>query len=351
MATLLDFSKFTFSDEEVRSVNELVMDALITSPDLNLIHTIFPNIKIDKEVGFIGTGGLVGKARQGCDPVAQAWNIGSRMLNWTPADWEILIHDCYLDLKTTAAAYALRTGTAQPDFTNTDYMAIVVEVLTIAMKEMLWRIVWFSDTAAADITGGGVLTDGTDEDYFNLIDGLWKQMTTQVTANAKQKVTISENAGNSYANQALPTTNIQAYLKAMVYGAPLELRAMEGKFIACTQSFYDAYEQSLAGTSLESMYMNLTNGQSVVKFNGIPLIPIPAWDRMIATYYDNATTLYKPHRAVLTTKAVLGIGIDSQSELSELDIWYDKDTRKVKMEGMGTIDAKLMNPAYFMLAY
>lgn len=351
MATLLDFSNFTFSDEEVRSVNEMVMDEIITSPELNLIHTIFPNIKIDKEVGFIGAGGLVGKARQGCDPTPQAWNIGSRMLKWTPADWEILIYDCYLDLKSTAAVYSLKTGTKQPDFTSTDYINIVVEVLSIAMKEMIWRMVWFGDTDAADITGGGVLTDGTDEDYFNLFDGLWKQMTVQVTANAAQKVTIAENAGATYAAQALPTTSILTYLKNMVYKAPLELRQMEGKMIVCTQSFYDAYEQSLQGTALETMYANLTDGQRVLKFNGIPLIPVPAWDRNIATYYDNGTTLYKPHRAVLTTKAVLGIGVDSTSELSELDIWYDKKSRNVIMEGMGTIDAKLMNPDYFMLAY
>lgn len=351
MAALLDFTKFTFSDEEVRSVNQLVMDELIKSPDLNLIHTIFPNIKIDKEVGFIGLGGLVGKARQGCDPEAQGWNIGSRMLKWTPSDWEILIHDCYIDLKSTAAAYSLRTGTAQPDFTNTDYMAIVVEVLTIAMKEMVWRLVWFSDTAAADITGGGLLTDGTDEEYFTLLDGLWKQITTRVTANAAQKVTISENAGVTKAAQALPTTNILTYLKSLVYNAPMELRQMDGKFIACTQSFYDAYEQSLAGTNIESMYMNLVNGQRTLKFNGIPLIPIPAWDKMITTYYDNGTTWYKPHRALLTTKAVLGIGVDNPAELDQLEIWYDRDSRKVKMEGMGTIDAKLMNPAYFQVAY
>lgn len=351
MAATLDFTKFTFSDEEVRSVNELVMDAMIKSPDINLIHTIFPNIKIDKEVGFIGEPGLVGKSRQGCDPTAQDWSIASRMLKWTPADWELLLHDCYTDLKATAAVYSLRTGTAQPDFSNTDYMAIITDMLTVAMKEMIWRLVWFGDTEADVIANGGKLTAGTDEEFFTVLDGLWKQITTQVTANSKQLVTISENAGNSYANQALPTTNIQTYLKNLVYKAPMVLRNMAGGIIVCTQSFYDAYEQSLAGTAIESMYTNLTNGQSVLKFNGIPLIPIPAWDKMITTYFDNGTTWYKPHRAIYTTKAVLGIGVDSPTEMEGLDVWYDRDSRKVKMEAMGTLDAKLMNPAYFQLAW
>jgi len=350
MAALLDFTQFTFSDEEVRSVNELVMEEMIKSPELNLIHTIFPNIKIDKEVGFIGAGGLVGKARQGCDPVAQAWNIGSRMLKWTPADWEILIHDCYIDLKSTAAVYSLKTGVAQPDFTNTDYMAIVVEVLALAMKEMVWRIVWFSDVAAADIAGGGVLKNGTDEDYFNLIDGLWKQIIVQYTAVPAQLTAITQNAGATYALQALPASAVQAYLSSLVYTAPMELRNMADAFIVSTQSVYDAYEQSLVGLTIESMYTNLVNGQRTLKFNGIPVIPIPAWDKMIRTYYDNGTTWYKPHRALYTTKRVLGIGIDDPKELSELAIWYDRDSRKVKMEGMGTIDSKLMNPAYFQVA-
>ena len=144
MATLLDFSNFTFSDEEVRSVNEMVMDELITSPELNLIHTIFPNIKIDKEIGFIGEGGLVGKARQGCSPTPQAWNIGSRMLKWTPSrrlgnlDLRLLLgfeeHGCRVFFE---------DGYQATDFTSTDYINIVVEVLSIAMKEMIWRMVWF----------------------------------------------------------------------------------------------------------------------------------------------------------------------------------------------------------------
>lgn len=351
MATLLDFTQFNFSTEEVRAVNQMAMDEIIKSPDFNLIHTIYPGIRIDREIGFVGAGGLVGKARQGCDPQPHDWNIGSRMLKWTPTDWEILIHDCYLDLKSTAAVYSLKTGTSQPDFTNTDYMAIVTEVLATAMLEMLWRLVWFSDTDAADITGGGLLTDGTDEDYFNLLDGFWKQIDTQVTADASRKVTIAENAGVTYALQALPKTNILTYLSGLVYGAPLELRQMKDNFIVCTQSFYDAYKQSLQGKDLETMLTNLVNGIKTLTYDGYPLIPIATWDLTIKNHYDNGTTWYKPHRALFTNKAILGVGVDSTQELQEFDVWYNKDDRKVKMEGMGTIDAKLMNPNFFQVAY
>jgi hypothetical protein len=42
--------------------------------------------------------------------------------------------------------------------------------------------------------------------------------------------------------------------------------------------------------------------------------------------------------------------VDDESSFGNIDIWYDKDSRKVKMEGMGVADAKLINPALFEIA-
>jgi hypothetical protein len=41
--------------------------------------------------------------------------------------------------------------------------------------------------------------------------------------------------------------------------------------------------------------------------------------------------------------------VDDESSFGNIDIWYDKDSRKVKMEGMGVADAKLINPALFII--
>ena len=94
----LDLAKFTFTAEQVRSINELVFDDIINAPELQMLHTVFPGIVYDKEIGFIGEGGLVGVARQDCNPIPQDWKIETRKLKWQPKSWEIRLEECFADL-------------------------------------------------------------------------------------------------------------------------------------------------------------------------------------------------------------------------------------------------------------
>jgi hypothetical protein len=350
-------NKFSFHGDEIKAISEMVFDEVVNAPELSLIHTIFPNIVTDKELGFIGEGGLVGKANSGCDPTPQNFSIATRLVKWEPKDWEILIHACWKDLKSTAAVYSLKLGTAIADFSTTDYMNVVSTVLAAAMKKFVLRLAWFNDTDAENYVpavgqtpaSGGDITPGVDVGYFNILDGFWKQIALQYAANASQRVTISENAAATYAAQKLLPANVQGYLGKLKYGAPATLRGQAGLAYICTQSVYDAYEQSLAGTALESMYRNLTEGQKTLTYSGIPIVPMPVWDEMIAAYFNVGSKLINPHRVLLTTKEVLGIGVDDESSFGNIEIWYDKDSRKVKMEGMGVADAKLTNPAMLMV--
>jgi hypothetical protein len=350
MAAILNMENFTFEGETIRAINEMIYDEIVNAPEIELIHTVFPNIVTDKEIGFIGEGGLVGVANQGCNPEPQDWNIASRLLKWEPADWEILIEACWKELKSTAAVFSLKTGTAIADFSTTDYMNIVVEVLSRAMKKFVMRLVWFNDKDAENVTGGGIITDGVPVKYMNIIDGLWKQIMAQTAANTKQRIAIAENTGTTYATQTLDPSNAQEYLKKLVFEAPITLRQQSGAIIPCTQSFYDAYAKSLQGVTLESMYANLIDGVKTLTCNGIPLIPVPVWDEMINAFENTGTKLNNPHRAIYTTKEILGIGVDGESSFADVDIWYNKDARTVKMEGMGVADAKLINPALFEVA-
>lgn len=417
MAAIVDFSKFSFTAEQIRDVNELLFDEVVKAPEIQSIMTVHPGIVFDKEVGFIGEGGMVGKAGQGCNPVYQSWNIGTRKVLWQPKPWGIYIQECFKDLESTAALYSLRTGVKIADFTDSDYMAIVIEVLSRSIKEMIIRIAFFNDTdiegaevldvvapkaqtageaivgtvyaevesttagavkvALADgaisyvsgtaatgnavagttyyeYTGaqknvGGILTDGVDADYFNIIDGIWKQVETQVTANSKQLVTISENAGASYEAQALGA-NVLAYLQKLVFGAPMELRASAKGVIICTQSFYDAYAIQMQGKELESTYANMVNGQKTLTYNGIPLLPVPIFDKIINANFNDGVKLYKPHRAIYTTKEVLALGVDGEDSFEDIRVFYNETDELVRIKAKGKIDAKLSNPSLFEVA-
>jgi len=351
MAAVLDFTKFTFTAEQIRTVNELLFDDILKAPELTLLCTMYPNIVFDKEIGFIGEGGLVGKKRQNCDPVPQAWNVNTRKLVWEPKSWEILIDQCFSELESNAAVYSLHTGRDIADFIDTDYMTILLEVLSESIRKFIIRLFWFNDEDADNVTDGGFITDGIDVGYFDILNGFWKQIFLQTTANPKQLVSISENAGTSYAAQELSSTNIKSYLQQLVFKAPILLRNRANTVIACTQSFYDAYNLSLQGTALETMYANLVNGQKTLTYNGIPLIPVPFWDETIGAFENSGDKLHAPHRAVYLHKDLFAAGVDGDDSFDKLETWYNKDTRKVRTEAMGKADAKILNPELFMAAF
>ena len=427
-----DFSKFTFTAEQIRDINELVYEGIMKLPEIAEIHTMWPDIVYDKEVGFITGGGLVGKAKQGCDPTPQDFNIGTRKVLWQPKAWEIFLAECAADLESTMAVYCMNKGTRMDDLTDTDFMAIVVEVLTGAVYKAMYRIIWLNDTDANDVdfeevptaaateqtagsalvgtvylavaatatgavkcaladktviyldgdaaTGnaqagktyyskdtehkteindGGTYTHDIDIDYFNIIDGLFKQLRAAVTADATLGVSVAANSQTSKSAQMSYMTPERAYalLSDMWYKAPIKLRQMKAdtseanrpRFLV-TQSIADAYEQYLIGKGISETYVNLIDGVKALSFLGVPVIAMPIWDEMIQSYQDLRDTYFKPHRAVLTTKSVLAVGTGSSQLFGSVDVWYDKTSRKNYIELKDKIDAKLANPAHLIYA-
>lgn len=351
MASGLDLQKFTFEGDLLKSVRELIFEESFSkNPEINAVHQIWRGIVTNGEVGFIGEGGMLGVPTTYCDPQEQDWQVATRKMLWDPQTWEFLIGMCWKDLEGTAAVYSLRHGRDIPDFTDTDYMAIISEALSKSLTEMIWRFTWFGDKEAANVTSG-VITSGVDVKYFKLIDGFWKQIMAQIgTANNKQrKATISENTGANYAAQTLNPDNVIGYLQSVVMGAPLALRSSSEAELLVTQSVYDAYGMALMGKEINATYQNLVNGQQSLSFNGVQLTPMPVWDKMIAAYENTGTKLNNPHRIVFTTKSTLAIGVDSETSYQDFSINYDFKTRKVYAQGFGKLDAKLSNPEMFTL--
>lgn len=359
MTKIIDFSALTFTDEQVRDLNELMFDAIVESEAFAKFHTIVSGIVSGAEMGFVGEFGLVGKAGQGCDPVSDDFQIGVTKKLWDPKTWEIIRDECFTNLADTLAIYAKKFGTEEPDLTNTAYMALVEDRLKIAIQKMLWRISWFNDTSAANVSDSpaGLITDGIDVDYFNILDGFWKQIFAIGTADSNRRVTIAANSSATTALQFSNFTPALAYstLQGLIYNADPALRQESGRVIYATRSVVDKLEQYLTGQGIESTYQNLINGfdfnAPALKILGSLVQPIDAWDEIIRTYFDNGTTLYRPHRMVHTTKENLMVGTPSTSVIEHIDAFYDKKSRINRVEARDKIDAKIRIDKLVQAAY
>lgn len=423
--SLLDLTKFDFSKEEIRAINEIIFEELTQAPELASLHSIWTGIEYKRQIGFITGSGLVGKKKQGCNPTPHDWEINTRAVTWDPVDWQIIITECADTLNDTAATYCRNKGVRIDDLTDTDYMDILITVLKAAIKDFLIRLVWFNDvdadnvdfedlptaaisaqTAGSAISGtvyegvtattqdavkcalsdgtivylagsaatgtaasgktyytkdtantvhvntGGLLTSGLDADYFNLLDGFFKQLQVAVTEHNARLINITANNAETKALQLAGMTPDVAYtlLNSMYYALPAKVRKNGNVRFYVTQTIVDAYEQYLSGKNLEVMYYNLVDGIKAFKFRSVDVVPMPIWDEMIQSYFDLGDTYYKPHRAVLIEQENLAVGTPSEDVIDDLDVFYDRTTHVNHIEAADRIDAKLLNYERFVYA-
>lgn len=349
MASFIDFSKFSFAGEQITAINEMVYERLRLSPDFGYIHTIVPGVEFDQEVGFITGSGLVGLADTGCDSQTQDWKINTRSLKWEPKKWEVFVKECATELENTAAQYVLRTGKRYYDLVDTDYMEIVAEVLLDAIYDFLWRTVWFGDTDAANVgTGDGVITAGVNTAYFSLLDGYFKQLEENITANPTLSVAIAANNEATKALQDSALTPEMAYnaISAAYYALPFGARRSADMAILVTDSIAVKYQQYLSSVGAnESMYRNVVDGIPRLYFGGVEIVAVSHWDNIIRNYMDLGATWYKPHRIVVASKTNLLVGMPTENGFRDMDIWYDRKDKNNYIRVNDRLDAKIANPA------
>ena len=86
-------------------------------------------------------------------------------------------------VKNSLINYSLKNGVEESDLTTVDIFNFIADnLLKYKVSEMALITAWFGDVDAADVdaSSAGVLTSGTNEAYFNKIDGLWSLVTCEM---------------------------------------------------------------------------------------------------------------------------------------------------------------------------
>jgi hypothetical protein len=350
-------SGFSFNPEELKDWSRVIDELTFGDPTLNELHDIETGIKFNQQIVFAGRMGLMGKAVTGCTPNA----IGGVVLTekfWTPVDEDFRLEHCSADVN--AQDKLLRQmARMNPDFYNviegsqSTIGSFLVAKVIDGFVENLMRKVWFSDTAAAVVSGGGVITNGTDVGYFNTFDGLFKQIFAEVGTGDSNYVEITENGGASYAAQALPANASIAYLKAMYKSADSRLKALPNVRFYVTETIFDGYLDDLEDIQNSGAGNTMINedGQLSLTYRGVPVVKIDIWDRIISAYENNGTTYNLPNRAVLTVASNIPVGTLADGDFGTVDAFFDRYNKVNVIDGVYTIDAKHLETYLTVAAY
>jgi hypothetical protein len=195
---------------------ELILEVVLTSPDLAEILTITDDIKAQTDILFGKRFSKVTKLDIGCGSVPGTPGMNVEKLTWNPVPLEAWIKECGPDFEDTFLAWGLGVGYKRPDLreavikiqnglgsadvqTLNYWNEFMQDMMEQAIRDDIFRIGFFGDPAitAAQLTGGSA-----DVANYNQLRGLWPQIIAlATTCPAVRAATI---AANQSADQLLP---------------------------------------------------------------------------------------------------------------------------------------------------
>jgi hypothetical protein len=339
----------TFTATQIQSLAETFIETVFEKPELSSVHTFDNNIVTNKEIGIIGRLSKITKLDPGCGAGVLTKSVAISKKEWDPAQTKIWLQLCHTEFEANFMVFLKNKGINYADITNTDIADFILEIMGDAAVEDVWRIAWFNMLTPANLLTGVSVTD------YNMIDGFWVQLYAIVAANSSRKTTTltSINAQATFALQDSTLTGALAntVLSQIVTDADYRLQGAPDKVILCTQSIMNKYMDYLESISVPASFEKIEGGFSVMKRRGVDIIAVNQWDRTIRADFQNGTVYYLPHRALLTTKRNLRIGMDDSGAIGEFDVFFDKMTETNNFKGGYKIDAKIIEDYMVQVAY
>jgi hypothetical protein len=349
----INLDNLHFTADELRSLSELVVTAIVEAPALNSFHTLVTGIKNDKEIGIIpGTFGLILKAAQSCDPVAQCHETVAVAKVWEPKYLEFINDMCIDEIENSLMRMYIDC-TNPYDLTKTKIFNFILNIYARDLPKEVLRYAWFGHVHANNVPAG-VLTPLVDPAFFNVFNGFFDQMAAIYALNPLQVEAVPGNTQLTYALQRTVATPLLTYnaINQLIDDAPTVLHQQPDRVLLVTRSVMDRLRRQLQalGTAFQD-YKLMVNGLEFATWDGIRLVAVPLWDEFIQTYENDTITgrWNDPHRIVFTTVSNLNIGMACTSLFENINTFYDPRSRYNRIEAVDAFDAKIIDDRLLMV--
>lgn len=355
LGAMFNFGSVNFHGAEETDFAKMIMDETFKQPAMQEFHTVIEGVKEGQQVVYAGLLSKITKADAGCGTGATSKAITARQVLWSLAKTKVWLQLCAEELDSSLGVYSTATGVDRDDLINASDGKIIeflLKSVTPAMLEDAYRIAWFGDTTHTNV-GAGSGTEqikvGVSTTDYTITDGFWKQIFAIVAGDATRRVTCTQNAEATFALQdsTLGASAAKDYFKNLLTTADYRLQGAADKVIISTVSLVNNYADYLESQSVDASFIRLESGFIALKRRGTLIIGWDFWDRTIRADIQNGTKYFSPHRAILTTKGNLQIGLDKKTGIEELELWYSKDTEKNNLRGKYKIGAKV--PLSYMI--
>ena len=343
MATIFDTTNLTLNPKEVQDLSAAIVEKSFITPAIEKLHRIQQGVQMKEQILMIGQMGLTGIAQSGCGRDSSGATVPMSEKFWEPANFGDRLINCVPEMNALWKAYFGKIKSYEDlyNMQGSELGKLLLVLLEEAIAKAVLRISWFGDKdiAASGAAASGLIT-ADNVKFFDVIDGLWKQIYTGVTASSIIKADLQITA--------------DASLQSVYDAADERLRSDPTAVFMVTRSVFDKYKAELRAASKSFELETTTEGLRSIKWDGIEVINMDnIWNSNLKMFEADSTDhgAFLPDRIVFSTSDALPIGTLNQSDLTTLKSWYDmKDEVNYTDYGF-TIDAKIVDEKMISVAY
>ena len=203
--------------------------------------------------------------------------------------------------------------------------SVILDEISEQARQDVWKVSLFGN----DSLGAG------STNLFSTIDGLWTRYLDGFGSYCIKPVT---NLLPNQFNSVLTTNQARDTFKAMFTGAPLLVKQMIGVNpnlkLFVTGSMWENYLDTLENNCcVEGSWRLGQDGAKELYYRGVKLVPIWIADFTLENDTDNPYYNLLRHFAILTTPQNNVFGVESSSDLNNLEICYDCRTKTTLIQG------------------
>ena len=352
MAGIINFP--TATPEEMMSINEVVFANVVKDGDLSTLVDLREGVKTGDRVAWVNPLTMIGKASSGCEPRTDNPTAALIEKKWDLQEFDVRIVTCYKDVEEILYELGLNDGVLRGDISGTDYATFLDSLMTTALDKMYKRFTWFGDKEAANVADGGDILDGVDIEFFNVIDGVFKQIATMIADGDDVVVTaIAANTKASYALQMSEVWDPIANLTSVILDANPQIESETDQVVYVSRFYMNKLKAKMLAQPqyTESQFSKNEQGYATVQFLGHTVVQMNEWDEQIKANIQDGTKYNKPFRALYTTKRNLKVGVPSLSTFGGLNAWYEKKERQYYIEAMDKLDCIVMMPELISIGW
>jgi hypothetical protein len=302
MTNILGTSGLTYGGKETMDV--LIKPSFL-DPTLSSIFRIMTDIQSTQKMYLLNPVSYLTREYEACGLPDAATGVSITQKTLTTAPLQIYTNECADVFTNTIFETWKKSGADVNDLTGTEAAKIIEKITMDAAVRDAYRIACFGDTTGSDVR-------------YTMLDGMWRLIFDNVESYCIDRVEYLPDGTLSAGNALTYLTNLYNNCDNILAAVP----ESDKHFLVTTQIYNNllaSYESAAGYTELQ--FENLTNGQKLVKFRGIEVIPQRAWSTYITADFSSAN----PHRIVYTKKDNWVLGVEKESDMTTFRNWYSMD--------------------------